>query len=377
MALTLSQLLTAKTRDDFIALILSELQSRGFPVTNWVIGGMVRSLLETLCSTFADFSALLVVVTQGGLLEESSGDWLTLLSRSNFKTIRKEATFAEWDVTLACSAAAGPYTIVAGQLWATTAAGRLFNNLAGGVLATSGTLVLRFKAESSGVAYNSGPITALKTTLPGVSISLATLIESAADQETDPQLIERAQLQWALLAIGATDATYKKWALDSDVDVRRVRAKENTPAPGQVTVWIARQDGPATGPGGGTDQDTVQAYLIDPVRKVLCVTPVTTLAVAHNVTITGTALIRAADLGNAQAVIGDNLLTLFRALDISDGDATTGKLFRAEISEVFMALPGMKNFTLNAPAADVTLAEGEIAVLLAFDPLTSITWTTF
>lgn len=377
MALTLSQLLTAKTREEMITLVLAELQSRGFPTTNWLVGGAIRTLVEIFCKLLEDFSKLLVIVTKGGLLEEATGDWLTLLARSNFNTLRKEATFAEWDVTLACSAGAGPYTIVASQLWATTAAGRLFQNITGGVLATSGTLTLRFKAENPGSLFNSGPINALKTTLPGVTVQSSTLVESAADQETDPQLRERAALQWTLLALGATEATYKKFALDADVDVRRARAKEHTPIPGQVTVWIARQDGPATGPAPGTDQATVQAYLIDPIRKVLCVTPVVELAVANNVIVTGTALIAAADLANAQASIGDRLLELFRTLDISDGNVTTGKLFRAEIVEVFMVLTGVKNFVLTTPAVDVVLTEGQIAVLSGFNPLTSITWNTF
>lgn len=373
MALTLSQLLTAKTRDEMVSLMLTELQAKGFPVTHWLVGGMVRNLLETFARLLEDFSKLLVVVTAGGILEESEGDWLTLLARSNYKTTRKDATFAEWDVTLACATGAGPVNVTAGQLWAATSAGRLFNNKAAGVIPNGGSVTLRFKAESPGTAYNAGPVNILKTTIPGVSISASTLIESASDQETDAQLRERAQLQWTLLATGATEATYKKWVLDSDVDIRRVYVKEHTPIPGTVTAWIARQDTTAT----GGDQLTAQTYLDDPVRKVMNVTPAVELAVEELVSVTGTALIKTADLANAQAVIGDNLLALFRALDIGDGNATTGKLFRAEIVEVFMALPGMKNFTLTTPAADVSLAEGEVAVLDGFDPMTDITWNTY
>jgi uncharacterized phage protein gp47/JayE len=373
MALTLSQLLTAKTREEMISLMLAELQAKGFPTTAWIVGGIIRTVVEVLAKLLEDFSKMLVIITEGGLLEYATGDWLTLLCRSNFNTVRKEATFAEWDVTLSCSASAGPYTITAGQLWASTAAGRLFNNKAGGTLNASGTLILRFKAESPGVLYNAGPVNILKTTLPGVTISASSLVSSAADQETDPQLRERALLQWALLALGATAATYLKWALDSDVDVRRAFVEQNNPNPGQVKVWIARQDTTAT----GGDETTVGTYLADPFRKVICVTPIVTKANNNNVSITGTALINATDLDAAQAAIGDKLLELFRSFPIGDGNATTSKLYKSELVEVFMALPGMKNFILATPAADVALAVGDVAVLSGFDPESSITWNTF
>jgi uncharacterized phage protein gp47/JayE len=373
MALTLSQLLTAKTRDEMVSLMLTELQAKGFPTTAWIIGGIIRSVIELVAKLLEDFSKMLVVITAGGLVEYAEGDWLTLLCRSNFNTIRKEATFAEWDVTLSCSASAGPYTITAGQLWASTAAGRLFNNKAGGTLNTSGTLTLRFKAESPGVLYNAGPVNILKTTLPGVTISASSLASSAADQETDSQLRERSLLQWSLLALGATAATYLKWALDSDIDVRRAFVQENNPNPGQVKVWIARQDTTAT----GGDATTVGNYLADPFRKVICVTPVVTAANNNNVSVTGTALIRETELEAAQELIADKLLELFRSFAIGDGNATTSKLYKSELVEVFMALPGMKNFTLTTPALDVALAVGDVAVLSAFDPETSITWNTF
>jgi uncharacterized phage protein gp47/JayE len=368
--LTLAQLLSAKTPADFVSALLAEFSARNFPVTSWVEGGAARTLVESFAEVMADFSAAQLAIAKGGLLEEAEGPWLTLLARSNYSTVRKEATFAEWTVTLACSASAGPFTILPGQLWIASPSGLLFNNKNGGTLATNGTLALTFRAEQPGTTYNAGPLAVLKTPLPGVSVLASVLASSAVDEETDDQVSERAALQWALLATGATEETYKKWALDADPDVRRVRVLENLPVPGSVKVFIAREDSSALPADVTTVSDFINA------RRPLCVQVDVAQAVAVNVSVAATVRIRAADLATAQARIGADLLTLFRGLSIGDG-STTPALFKAELVEVLMALPGARNAVLSAPTDDVVLALGEVAVLSGFDPLTSITWQTF
>lgn len=363
MALTLADLLVAKTAEEIKALILADLASRGFPVTDWESGGAARTLVETFSKIFEDFSALILAVTKGGLLEESDDGWLTLLARSNFETTRQEATFALHDVTLSCASGSGPYTIVAGQLWAKDASGLLFNNVNGGDLLEDDTLVLSFKAEQAGTDYNvaEDAITILATPLPGVSITASEATELAVDEETDEELRERAALQWSTLAAGGTEATYKKFALDASANVKRVKVEEDIPVPGSVRITLASTDGTVS----GDDVDDVEAYL-EP-RRPLTVALVVQAADEVSVDIEATVKIKAADQAAAAAVVEDNLRALLRTIEIND------TLYKAEIVEVLMALTGAKNAVVSDPAADVELGDAEVVTLGTVD----ITWETF
>jgi uncharacterized phage protein gp47/JayE len=363
MALTLAQLLTTTTQAEYVTLLLAELAARGFPTTDWAVGGPERHMVESFAEIMADFTGPFgLQVAQGGFLEEATEEWLTLLARSNYNTTRKEATFATWEVTLEDTGNGGPYTVLPGQLWGASPAGQLFSNTDGGELALGGTLTLTFKAESPGTAHNAGPVSVLKTPLPGVEISASSLSSSAVDEESDEELRERAALQWADLAIGAVADSYKKWALDADVDVRRVQVEEDIPNPGGVRVSLARTDGTAE----ASDVTAVAAYIEE--RRPLTVDVTVQAAEEVEVDVDATVRIRASYLAAAQARVSGDLLVLLRGLAI--GPET---LFRAEIIEVLMALPGARNTVLTTPAADVVLTAGQVAKL----GTVNITWQTF
>jgi uncharacterized phage protein gp47/JayE len=365
---TLAELLTIPTRDEILAALYTELAARSFPITNWTTGGVERTIVESIAEALADFSGpLATTVTRWGFLEEAEGDALTVLCRSNFDTVRSPATFAEWTITLSDTGAGGPYIITAGQLWAQNGGGLNYNNTIGGTLPLSGTLVLTFKAESPGSAYNVGPVNILATPLPGVTITVNTLTTSATDEESDEDLRTRAALKWSLLGAGSTRSAYERNVLDSDPEIRRVLVLEDNPSPGDVRVYVAGLDATASAPAVAA----ANAYLDDDVRRPLCTNPTVLAAVEVPAAITATVTIYASFQAAAAASVSQRLLELYRGKRISEADPAVDKIFTAEILEVLMGLEGAINATLTSPPI-TPLALGEMATL----GVVMLTWVT-
>jgi phage-related baseplate assembly protein len=365
---TLAELLTALTPDAAKTEILGYLSSAGFPVTNWASGGKERTLVETQALLASDLSDLVVAVAAWASLETAEEDALTILARSNFETTRKVATFAVWTLELDDSGNGGPYTIAAGQLWASSPDGRRYNNTTGGTLTLGGTLALTFKAESPGTEYNAGPVTLLTTPLAGVEISDNDLLTSATDEETDAELRARARLQWSTLGTGAMKGAFELRALNADDSIRRVSVRENVPTPGAVLVVVAGTDATAS---GGAVIAAQNANEDDDVRP-LCVTVDTEAAVEHSIAVTATITIESAKQAAAAAALPGLLQTLLRGQRISEADATLDAVYRAALVEVLMAPDGTINAVMTVPAADVALADKEIATLGAV----TVTWVT-
>ena len=168
---TLVSLLAPPSADQVKASLLSFLQARGFPVTDWAEGGVARTLVEMIARALAELSKLVAVIAASGFVAFSTGDWLTLVAAQVYALSRNPATFTQGVVILSDSAGAGPFTVVPGQLWFGSSDGRRFANTIGGVLPKSGALSLAVQAESPGSAFNvpTGSVTTLLTPLPGVT----------------------------------------------------------------------------------------------------------------------------------------------------------------------------------------------------------------
>lgn len=191
MALTLQQLLAAPSSDTIKAQLLATLQAPStgtpFPVTDWYVGGIARTLVEMETVALLDFVANLVPVIAGaGFLDYATGtavgspaDWLSLLALEEFGLVRNPAAYQIGNVTLTCAATAGPYNIAANQLWFLSNAGLKYNNLTGGSLTPGGSLTVSVQSEflnSLPTGYNyaadqANSITQLITGLAGVTVA--------------------------------------------------------------------------------------------------------------------------------------------------------------------------------------------------------------
>ena len=363
---TLAELLESPTGDTIKAALYVELQSRSFAITNWVTGGVERTLVESIGEIIADFAAPLATLLAGwSLLFTSTGDALSALTKDNYETTRQESTFAIWSLTI-INDTGSPIAVTAGQVWFQDVNGLKYNNtnaltLAGGA---SGALLVR--AESPGTAYNSLAPSLFVTPIVGLSIDDSSLSSSAVDQETDAALALRASQKWALLGAGSVKAAYERNAKDASPNVKRVLARENLPTTGGVRVIIAREDTTATAP----DVAAVLAYLQSDDRRPLCTTPTAAAATETTVAVTATVRIAATKQAAAAAVVSANLTAFLRTLPISDG---TTKVSKELIEKVLAALDGVTDLTPSLPAADVTLAAEAIAKL----GTVTITWDTF
>ena len=177
MTVTLTSLLTTRTKAQIKAELIATLQSEGIQTSDWSSTAIERAFVELESNALYNLVAGTVpAIAAGGYLSTSTGDWLTLLASEFYDIDRSLESPTIGTVVLTCNATSGPYTITAGNLTLQASNGGTlyrFTNTTGGVLATSGTLSITVQAEASGSGYNvaASTITTMLTPLPGVTCS--------------------------------------------------------------------------------------------------------------------------------------------------------------------------------------------------------------
>lgn len=379
---TLAELLTLKSQDTIETEILSTAAGRGMPTTVWSPTGVAPTIIAGNAKAMVALYEGRVAVASGGYLYLASGKWLTLLAQHVFREARSPAVFAEGNCRLTAISGAGPYTITAGQLWATSTSGKLFTNVTGGTLSQGGTLTLRFKAERSGLAYNvaNNTITTLKTPIAGVSITNPAgdgswLVVQGQDEEGDASLQDRCANKWASLGVGMTADAWRYWARKASSQVTRVLV-ESTPY-AETLLTLAGVSG-AIDSGLLTEVD---AYL--QLRRTTGTYLTTQNATNRTVAITGTVYYYTGHSA-AQGYAETALLRYQGAIDIS-GTVTPSTVVREQIDSAIMKAPTpqsdgrvialndgkVRDIAITSPTGNVNLNPGEVAV---FD-YTGLVWT--
>lgn len=353
--MSLADLITAKSSDVLLAELLAELQTRGFPATDWQPGSVPRTLLEAYAEQLASFSTAQAAVAAGGFLDTSSGAWLTLLADQFFDVDRKEALTTKGTVRLTAAGGAGPYTITIGQLWVATSSGKRFTNVEGGTLTLAGTLDLEFEAESPGSAYNVGSstITTLVTSLAGVTVNNPAspwITRAGTDEEADAALRQRCRDRLPTIGTGATASAYRTWSQEASEEVRRVLVSGDG-GTGEVTVVIAGDDGPVSA-GAVTDVETALGE-----RKPITDTLDVQNAVAEPIDVTATLYGEATYEDAALAEAEDAVAAAINAFEIG------GTVYRAALIEALMSPDGVQNVVVSTPASDTVLAATEVATV--------------
>lgn len=178
MTASLFDLLTPRTKDDEVQSLLSTLQDKNFPVSDWEVGGAGRTMTEAIGYSLADHASLIATVAAGGFLELAAAlsepTWLDLIAENFYSLARARATFTKQAVKIKCDAGFGPLVINPGFTVRTNGSpgNRYIYQGAPVTIVDGGSVTIEFTAEEAGSRYAdpADTIVNMVTPLPGLSV---------------------------------------------------------------------------------------------------------------------------------------------------------------------------------------------------------------
>lgn len=374
MAATLSQLLVRYTKTQIYNTALQVGKNVGLPVDSWLAGDPTRSLYYVLAEVLEAFDEMVAGWIASAFLDDATGMWLKILAKQVYNVDVPEATYAATTVTLTNSGG-GYFEIEANDLtFRNTTTGKTYRNSSAGTLTAGGTLDLDVVAEEAGSdsSASAGEIDDLVTALLGVTCANASAA-IGTDEQSEATTRQQCRDKLGSLSPNGPPEAYAFVARNKDLTgssaVTRVRVYSESET-GDVTVYLA-------GPSGavGSDVRTAVENAIVLWANPLCNTP--TVLAATNVTqaITYTLWVyKSANKTSAeiQADVAAALQELFADHPIGGDIITpggTGYMYKSLIeSTIRGALTQAFRVSLSAPAADLALANNEVAVLGTVTP---------
>lgn len=366
MALSLEELTTVDTVDAALELILSILESEGFPARSWQEGSVNRTEVEYLAQLLSSNSELIATITKGGFNSLAVGAGLTQFSESSYDNEREEAVRTQGLIQLTVEAGSGPYTPGVGEVIVLDPVRNLrYRNLNALSLSSAAIVTDVFEAEVAGTDGNdpvAGDINVLVSALAGVTIvnvgsPWPTL--NGADQEGDPELQTRNTNKWATLSEAGPKGIYIFWALAADAAVTRVSVDDtNSAGTGAVVVYIADAD---AGLGAPTDA-AVLAYILErrPLGATVTVLPAVSLEVPVAYTATYDPTVYSSDVAAVAAI--DAAINSFRST-FPIGGVGKGEIFTlGGLYTAANAVIGIVNVTFAAPTADTPMTISQVIV---------------
>jgi hypothetical protein len=354
---TLSELLTIKSADDVLAILITKLQARGFPLSAWQPGTDFRTILESESSAIAEAWALVPNIAAAGSLETAVDSFLDAVNFDRYRLTRNPATFERRRVRLTCAAGFGPYTIATYQMWVqqNVVGGKRAQSQVGGTLPDGGTLDLEFKFEFAG-AQLAAALDTLLTPLPGVTITTAqeALLEKGVNREADEPYRDRGRLRWPSLSnIGAPADTFRAWARAADPSITKVRVLDQNPR-GQGTVDVVLWGEGGISAGAVTAAD---AYIR--TRMIQTTSLLVYAATPKNITLTGTVRVKPGFLTSTQSQGASNLVALQAAAAIG---GSSGVAYKSAFMDALFT-PNVVDVDLTAPAGNTALLAYEVITL--------------
>ena len=370
MTVSLLDIASKTTPSQALALLLSYLTTSGLPATAWQEGSVPRALLEGESIAYADAMNLAAAIANGNILDLSAGEWLTQLAANMYRLDRKPALFAQGTVRITNTSgsifSAGAGTLLASSTQSSTA----FRITTAIVALASGSFVdVAAQAEEAGLSGNVAvdTISSLLTPYPGIAISNpgvsgVWLTQVGTREETDVSLRTRCRARWPQQGGGKTLLAYEGWALSVD-QVTQARVFPNrdlggATADGKIVVIIAGDSNPLD----NSVVMAVAAYLLP--RASLCTKILVDAATAFDVPISLTVSVQTAFLATTQAAVDDAIRTLIASKKIGE------RLYRAEIVEAAMSVPGAGNVVVTSPASDLAPPDTAILSLLTAPSIT-------
>lgn len=366
-----------KTYAQIVASLISGIGSRT-PLTNFNVGGKIRTILEVTAEPIAELYAYGAEALLNAFLETASGVWLERKG-AEYDLEKHKSVKAKGIVVFGRNVARNANIPIAqGTVVATRKDGNgneyRYKTDAQVILAAGTTTVEAAvtadwptEDEKNGSLWNAAAnsITAMKTYISGVDyVTNASdwLTTAGADEESDPHFRRRIKAKWNELARGGTAAAYESLAM-SVAGVDSAFVDDNLPrGEGTVDIYIMSQ-------GGAPSQaliDDVQE-LIDANRPITADALVrapqaVTVAVTMQVTPkTGT------DITVLDAEIKRRLQVYFGSIVDATLDIAPLKVGRdvcaARLAAIAMSLPGVYKAVMITPTADVVVDANEFPTL--------------
>lgn len=344
---TLSELLAQKTQPEMLQNLLTYLNSRGYPLTDFYSGSVQRTILEAEAQGMSDLTLYSVLMAESGYIETATEEWLSLLAYSQYSILRKSATATVGTIRVFCDAGYGPINVDAGAMIFSTPDGKSFFNTAAFTVPDDNHVDIEIKAVETGSSYNvaSNAINIVSTPILGITCGNVDgwITSAGVDVESDAALRTRAKLRWAELGYGATADAYKFWALSASSQVTKVRVLDNLPR-GQGTVDVIIYGDGALGSGV---VDDVNDYI--QLRKPITADVDVYSATQHNETISATIYYKPGTLSLVQAAVTAQLNALQAEVPIG------GTLYKSRVIEALFILPYVTNVVLVEPTVDAVL----------------------
>lgn len=364
MTVSLLDIASKTTPQQSLALLLHYLTISGLPATAWQPGSVPRALLEGESVAYADAMNLVAEIANGNILDLSADEWLTQLADNNYQLTRKAALFAKGTVRITNNSGSA-FSAGAGSLLASSAqSATSFRILTAIVTLANGSYVdVVAQAEEAGLGGNVAvnTITSLLTPYPGISVSNpgvsnVWLTQIGTREESDESLRIRCKARWPQLGGGPTLLAYEGWALSID-QVTQARVFPNTDGAGltkdgKILVIVAGDSNPVDN-AVVTD---VNVY-IQP-RAGICVRVFTSAADAYDLPIVATLYVEPAYLATAGIAADAALRELIANRRIGQ------RIYKAEIVEALMSVPGAGNAVVSLPATDTDVPQTAILSLL-------------
>lgn len=393
--LSLRQLLTPVSEDDFLAFCLETLDSLGFQATSWQANSAARTLTQLLARIGSDLTFSIADIVAGGFAGLAKGPYADMVGQYMFNLLRVQATATVGQFVLTSSPAAPPYTFSGGDVLigdaplGTTANTFTVQSGPGAgpwTLAPGASMLVTVQAASPGAQANRVPPSSATLTLwggLGVGITITNppnppttpvntwIITPGTDTETDgPGGRYNARMlgRWARLSYSNIEGAYAAWVLEAVPAITRLRVREaSADFSVQITAATATGgiSGSQTGPTTGTGQvgqildylngvtDSVGRRPINDVLLVQSAAQITAPA------LTLTIYVKSPFASDAVARVTAALNTLIGLQPIGGkliGGSGPGFVLLADLYAAVMAQQGLQNVVFASPTADILMA---------------------
>ncbi len=376
----LATLRTSETGATILQKLYDIAAAVGVNVESFQPGDPTRSFFYAGSQKISLYESLVTGAINGGFLDTAEGDWLSILSASNYNTPRTDATFAECTLRLT-NAGDALFTFDPDDITIkNTATGKTYRNSTGGTLAPVGTLDLVFIAEEAGSDSSSaiGEIDAIVSpSLANVSVTNTTAAVGT-DGEEDSALRERARGKLASLSPNGPAAAYDYIARTSTYNggaaVTKTRVLDDSDT-GEVTVYVAGDAGAVSAGDVTLVQEAFSTYCEPLTIESTAVNASNyTQAVTYTLWVYDSINLTSAEI---EDLVSEGLLAGFVARPIG-GDvippAASGYLYKGHIEAMILRAVEPHGFrvTVATPATDVALTINQVAVLGTITPTINI-----
>ena len=278
MALPIDQLTAPLTEEDVKQSLYNLMVAAGLPVTSWIAGSVIRTMIAVVAKTYATFTTILANLTKAEFLDLAESFWLTLLAKFVYNVDRIPSGFATGTETLINSGGA-IYSFDPGDvIFKNSVTNKTYFNVDAFTLNPAEEKDIDIQAFEAGPDSTAaiGQINSLVTELLGVSVSNPGVLVGTSE-EKDPDLRIRCRNALGALSPNGPLDAYNFFAKSTArpdgtiITVNRVKVSADS-STGVVQVYLADPDGPL---------DSADVTLIDENIQQKCV-PIAVTAIIDN-----------------------------------------------------------------------------------------------